>query len=307
MSNAQSTPDVSSPKPPEDLEFWGRPNEVVSRFLGAIMRAAVIQGRHSDEEWMVAYTESCLRGDALEWFDNMSADAARMEWSSLRKALLRRFHRPDSYMASPPPSAVATEGTVAAATEAVMAMVTAAVQKAEAVPATATARKNVEAATRAAVAAAVVAATRTAVAAATEAAVAVVAAIETSAAVATEAIMTATAPKDMAIEAEKETAVAGATEASMSRCRVKVVRGSGQALGYIPPPDRSKQSLVPVSSENALVLVIPKVCYGNQALAPIRMVAQSEAYPFLGIEKDNDVVWTLRSCRGGSLTLESIH
>ncbi|KAG8987514.1 hypothetical protein FRB94_001808 [Tulasnella sp. JGI-2019a] len=121
MSNAQSTPDISSSTPLEDLEFWGRPNEVVSRFLGAIMRAAIIQGRHSDEEWMVAYTESCLRGDALEWFDNTSADVAKMEWSSLRKALLRRFHRPDPYMASPPPSAVATGGTVVAATEAAVA------------------------------------------------------------------------------------------------------------------------------------------------------------------------------------------
>ncbi|KAG9020940.1 hypothetical protein FRB95_003195 [Tulasnella sp. JGI-2019a] len=212
MSNAQSTPDISSSTPLEDLEFWGRPNEVVSRFLGAIMRAAIIQGRHSDEGWMVAYTESCLRGDALEWFDNTSADVAKMEWSSLRKALLCRFHRPDPYMASPPPSAVATGGTVVAATEA---------------------------------------------------------------------------------------AVAGATEASMSRCQVKVVKSNGQVLGYIPPPDRSSTSFVPVSSENALVLIIPKVHYGNQALAPIRMVAQSETFPFLGIEKRNDVVWALRPCRVG--------
>ncbi|KAG9031172.1 hypothetical protein FRB95_003076 [Tulasnella sp. JGI-2019a] len=77
--------DISSPPPLEDLEFQGRPNEDVSRFLGAVMRAALIQGRHLDREWMFAYTESCLRGDAMEWFDNMSADIARMDWSSLRK------------------------------------------------------------------------------------------------------------------------------------------------------------------------------------------------------------------------------
>ncbi|KAG9022350.1 hypothetical protein FRB95_014924 [Tulasnella sp. JGI-2019a] len=141
--------DVSNPAPLEGLEFWGRPDEDVSRFLGAIMRAAVIQGRHPDKQWMFAYTESCLRGDAMEWFDNMSADVARMEWSSLRKAPPRQFHRPNSYMAPPPLAAVATEAIVVAE------MATAAVQKAEAAAAAATeaaaataiATKNAEAAT----------------------------------------------------------------------------------------------------------------------------------------------------------------
>ncbi|KAG8990931.1 hypothetical protein FRB94_013013 [Tulasnella sp. JGI-2019a] len=339
-------PDVSSPAPLEDLEFWGHPNDDVSRFLGAVLRIALIQGRHSDKQWMFVYTESCLRGDALEWFDNMSADVARMEWSSLRKAFIRRFHRPDSYMASPPPTAEATEAAVAA-TEVVVKMATAAVQKAEAAAAaaseaaaaTATATKNAEAATASATKAAV-AVTKKAGATVAAAREAVVAAATETAASAREAVMTATAAKEIAMEAKMEVAVAAkdasvaadvavvmankvevelaaATEravaaakeaavmaakeamGSLSHCRVKVVRVNGQSLGYIPPPDRSSASFLPVSSENALVLDIPKVCYTNQTLARIRMVAQSEAYPFLGLEEHNVILWMLRACKAG--------
>ncbi|KAG9008156.1 hypothetical protein FRB93_006723 [Tulasnella sp. JGI-2019a] len=44
--------------------------------------------------------------------------------------------------------------------------------------------------------------------------------------------------------------------------------------------------------------------YGNQVdvtliLAPIRIVAQSEAYPFLGLQKLNDMQWLLRACSAG--------
>ncbi|KAG9008151.1 hypothetical protein FRB95_003072 [Tulasnella sp. JGI-2019a] len=233
--------DVSNPASLEDLEFWGRPNDDVSRFLGAIMRAAVIQGRHSDKQWMFAYTESCLRGDAMEWFDNMSPDVARMEWSSLRKAFLRRFHRPASDMASLSPAAIATV---------VGEMATTAVQKAEAAEAAATeaaattaiTTKNAEAvmasATKAAEAATIAAAMKAVVAAATKAAVA----------------------------AAKEIV------SSTSRCRVKVVIFNGQTLGYISAPDQSSGWVDVVSSENALVLNIPQACYIKQTLARIRMV-----------------------------------
>ncbi|KAG9023580.1 hypothetical protein FRB95_012897 [Tulasnella sp. JGI-2019a] len=146
MSNAKGT---SGPSPLEYLEFGGRPHEDVSRFLGDIKRAAVIQGRHSDDEWMVSYAESCLRGDAMEWFDEMASDDAAMDWRTLRKAFLRRFHRRDSYLASssPPPAAAssATETAVAAATEAARKVAAATAKKAVAVVA-----KKTEAATEAA-------------------------------------------------------------------------------------------------------------------------------------------------------------
>ncbi|KAG9018426.1 GTP-binding protein [Tulasnella sp. JGI-2019a] len=86
----------------EDLQFWGSPNEDVSAFLGSIKRAAIKQGRHLDNEWMISYAESCLRGDAMKWFDEMDPDEpAATEWRSLRKAFLGRF----TY---PPPPATAT-------------------------------------------------------------------------------------------------------------------------------------------------------------------------------------------------------
>ncbi|KAG8991669.1 hypothetical protein FRB94_012352 [Tulasnella sp. JGI-2019a] len=93
--------DISSPPPLEDLEFRGGPTEDVTRFLAAIKRAAVIQGRHSDDEWMISYIESCLGGDAMAWFDELGPEVTT-DWRSLRKALLHRFHKPDSYTAQSP-------------------------------------------------------------------------------------------------------------------------------------------------------------------------------------------------------------
>ncbi|KAG9014312.1 hypothetical protein FRB94_012718 [Tulasnella sp. JGI-2019a] len=92
MSNTRAMSDICSPPPIEELKFHGDPNEDVSDFLGSIKRAVVKQGRHLDNEWMVSYAESCLRGDALDWFDEMDPDkVAGMDWSSLRKAFLGRF------------------------------------------------------------------------------------------------------------------------------------------------------------------------------------------------------------------------
>ncbi|KAG9021267.1 hypothetical protein FRB95_002500 [Tulasnella sp. JGI-2019a] len=106
--------DISSPTPLEVLEFRGGPTEDVSSFLGAIKRAAVIQGRHSDDRWMVSYAESCLRGDAMTWFDELGPEIAT-DWRSFRKALLHRFQRPDSHRANSPPLAPAAAPPPAAA------------------------------------------------------------------------------------------------------------------------------------------------------------------------------------------------
>ncbi|KAG9014308.1 hypothetical protein FRB94_012714 [Tulasnella sp. JGI-2019a] len=101
LSKIKSMSEAPSPAL-EDLQFWGSPNEDVSAFLGSIKRAAIKQGRHLDNEWMISYAESCLRGDAMKWFDEMDPDEpAATEWRSLRKAFLGRF----TY---PPPPATAT-------------------------------------------------------------------------------------------------------------------------------------------------------------------------------------------------------
>ncbi|KAG8985906.1 hypothetical protein FRB93_005581 [Tulasnella sp. JGI-2019a] len=106
---------ISEVSPLEVVIFRGGPNEDVSEFLGAIRRVAVIQGRHSDDEWMVSYTESCLRGYAMGWFDEVSSGVPTMDWKSLRKAFLGRFRIQDSYPAyALPPAAVPQASTVAA-------------------------------------------------------------------------------------------------------------------------------------------------------------------------------------------------
>ncbi|KAG9023188.1 hypothetical protein FRB95_013424 [Tulasnella sp. JGI-2019a] len=96
--------EISSPPPLEDLEFRGGPADDVTRFLAAIKGAAVIQGRHLDDEWVVSYTESCLGGDAMAWFDDLGSEVTT-DWRSLRKALLHRFHKPDSSTAQSPVAA----------------------------------------------------------------------------------------------------------------------------------------------------------------------------------------------------------
>ncbi|KAG8981363.1 hypothetical protein FRB93_008729, partial [Tulasnella sp. JGI-2019a] len=208
MSNIKSVPEnVSIPAPLEELEFRGGPNEDVSNFLGAIKRAAVKQGRHSDNQWMASYTESCLRGDAMGWFDEMGPDVATIDWTSLRRAFLRQFR------AAPPPLAAGTgtEEMAAVATE-----LTAAVKKAtgarKAKAATATdaaAAAEVAASAEAANRAATVASRRAAAAAAT----ATAAAAEIQAAVekVTAAVTAATAAAASAAVSASETATAAAS------------------------------------------------------------------------------------------------
>ncbi|KAG9014310.1 Ras- protein Rab-1A [Tulasnella sp. JGI-2019a] len=101
--------DVTSPPLLEELKFYGGPDEDVSDFLGAIQRVAIIQGKHSDSEWIVSYTESCLRGDALDWLIERDPDEVdTMDWRTLRKILLRQFRRRDSHpVYTPPPAAAA--------------------------------------------------------------------------------------------------------------------------------------------------------------------------------------------------------
>ncbi|KAG8989084.1 hypothetical protein FRB94_014682 [Tulasnella sp. JGI-2019a] len=76
MYNTGSIYNAASPALLEVLEFRGGPNEDVTRFLAAIKRVAVSQGRHLDDEWTVSYTESCLGGDAMRWFDEIGPDTA---------------------------------------------------------------------------------------------------------------------------------------------------------------------------------------------------------------------------------------
>ncbi|KAG9023186.1 hypothetical protein FRB95_013422 [Tulasnella sp. JGI-2019a] len=85
----------------------------------------------------------------------------------------------------------------------------------------------------------------------------------------------------------------------MSRCRVMAVRGNGEVLGYLSPLQPSGCNHFVTSPDAALVLIIPKVWDKNQTLARIQIAAHNEAYPFLGLEKQNDYAWILRACAAG--------
>ncbi|KAG8871271.1 GTP-binding protein [Tulasnella sp. 332] len=89
------------------LTFGGAPNEDVTAFLGAVKRVAVLQGRQRDDQWIVDYVESCLRGDAMRWFDGIGPGATQLEWGPLRRLFLERFknHNMPPASASAPPAA----------------------------------------------------------------------------------------------------------------------------------------------------------------------------------------------------------
>ncbi|KAG8985421.1 hypothetical protein FRB94_003778, partial [Tulasnella sp. JGI-2019a] len=86
----------------EALEFHGGPNEDVTAFLGAVRRVAITHNRQSDNEWLVTYVESCLRGDAMRWFDQIEPSATATDWRSLRRLFLSRFDTRDAHAATPP-------------------------------------------------------------------------------------------------------------------------------------------------------------------------------------------------------------
>ncbi|KAG9002128.1 hypothetical protein FRB94_004106 [Tulasnella sp. JGI-2019a] len=75
---------------PELLEFQGDDSEDVTLFLRDIARVAFNQGHHQDFPWMIGYTETCLTGTALRWFNELDEDVLR-SWKTLRGAFLARF------------------------------------------------------------------------------------------------------------------------------------------------------------------------------------------------------------------------
>ncbi|KAG8992321.1 GTP-binding protein [Tulasnella sp. JGI-2019a] len=91
----------------EILEFRGSANEDVTAFLGAIKRVAIMHGRHLDYEWLISYTESCLRGDAMRWFYKTDPRTTIKDWSALCRLFLDRFDTPDIHPANPPAPAAA--------------------------------------------------------------------------------------------------------------------------------------------------------------------------------------------------------
>lgn len=101
-SDGRYNDDVAAPL--EQLVFGGTHSEDVTDFLRAVKRVAVIQGRQRDDEWMIDYVESCLKGQAMRWFDALPTVES---WSQIRRALLVRFDSPVTSTEAPTAAAVA--------------------------------------------------------------------------------------------------------------------------------------------------------------------------------------------------------
>ncbi|KAG9014321.1 GTP-binding protein [Tulasnella sp. JGI-2019a] len=107
-SEHEASSSATAASPLQHPVFGGAQGEDVTAFLAGVKRVAVVQGRHEDDAWLAGYTESCLRGEAMRWFDG-SDQAAMMQWSKLRAGFLKRFG--DCMSGSPP--AVAAPPSVA--------------------------------------------------------------------------------------------------------------------------------------------------------------------------------------------------
>lgn len=88
--------------PLETLTFDGRPTEDVTLFLRDVQKIAFAQGRQTDDDWKVQYTETCLVGEALRWFSGLDDEPLR-SWRNLRLAFLERFE--STTLAPEPPAA----------------------------------------------------------------------------------------------------------------------------------------------------------------------------------------------------------
>ncbi|KAG8995583.1 hypothetical protein FRB93_001087 [Tulasnella sp. JGI-2019a] len=92
---------------------------------------------------------------------------------------------------------------------------------------------------------------------------------------------------------------------SVSRSRVRVVRGNGTVLGYLSPPTREPHATVVASADEALVLDIPKVWDAQQNVMHIGIVSPTNdnnriPYPFVGLESCyNADHWRFRACEEG--------
>ncbi|KAG9031842.1 GTP-binding protein [Tulasnella sp. JGI-2019a] len=152
---------------------------------------------------MTDYVESCLRGDALEWYIE-SDDVAMMDWRSLQKAFMGRFRAaPPATPTAVPTATVATDAKAKAAKRA---------------------KSEVEAAAETEPGASVTATKRATVAVAKKGAAAM------DAAMATEAAATAEAATRAATAAAKRAATAAATATKAAEAAAEAVAEAKAAV-----------------------------------------------------------------------------
>ncbi|KAG8879751.1 hypothetical protein FRB97_001447, partial [Tulasnella sp. 331] len=87
----------------ENITFQGKEMEDATQFLQNVKRVAFAQGRQRDQEWLVDYVETCLAGDALEWYTELDEET-RFNFDHLRIAMIKRFRvtTPANIQPAPP-------------------------------------------------------------------------------------------------------------------------------------------------------------------------------------------------------------
>ncbi|KAG9046810.1 hypothetical protein FS837_003629 [Tulasnella sp. UAMH 9824] len=72
--------------------FYGGSGEEAENFVRVVRDKAINEGKRKDNEWIVAYAESCLAGEALRWYAYLDSDT-RNNWEKLQQALLMQYPR----------------------------------------------------------------------------------------------------------------------------------------------------------------------------------------------------------------------
>lgn len=90
-SNYELTRGSAFPVPSEeDLVFSGRNARECERFIRAVRRHALLNGKSRDPLWMSDLVACCLEGDALRWHIQLPPDVSG-DWIKLQVEMINRW------------------------------------------------------------------------------------------------------------------------------------------------------------------------------------------------------------------------
>ncbi|KAG9009194.1 hypothetical protein FRB93_005690 [Tulasnella sp. JGI-2019a] len=109
-------------------------------------------------------------------------------------------------------------------------------------------------------------------------------------------------PMELVPGAPAAAPVPGLTSSNLaSRCRILVVRGNGNVIGYVGPLCPRSDTIFLKSPNGALLIDVPILQHPRQPGSLIRMLPPSQqaaAFPFVGVECHGNF-WNLRACDEG--------
>lgn len=82
--------DLSPTSKEVDPVFNGSDGAEAEDFVTAVRRRAFAEGRQRDQAWMADYAATCLKGNAVRWFQALDREV-REDWELLSRALLERW------------------------------------------------------------------------------------------------------------------------------------------------------------------------------------------------------------------------